>query len=138
MTTVREIMTKDPITFSKDTPMVEAARAMKEHDIGNIVVMEDGAVCGIVTDRDIVVRGIAGGQDPSSTPIGLLCTKDLVTLEPDDDVERALVLMKQNAIRRLPVVEHGKAVGFISLGDLALERDPQSVLGTLSAAPPQH
>jgi CBS domain-containing protein len=138
MRKVRDIMTNNPVTLSKDTPVVEAARKMKQQDIGDIVVTDNGSMCGIVTDRDIVIRAIADAKDPKSTRLGDICTKNLVTVAPDEDVDRAVELMRSHSIRRLPVLENGRPVGIVSLGDLAMERDPQSVLGQVSTAAPQH
>src|SRR5690242_4356986 len=97
---VRDVMTRHPIALSARTPLVEAARAMKEKEIGNVIVMEDdGRLCGIVTDRDIVVRAIAEGKDPSTCTIGDVCSRDLVSVTPDDPIGRAVGLMRERAIR---------------------------------------
>jgi CBS domain-containing protein len=82
------------------------------------------------------VRIVAEGQDPAATTLAAICSHVLLTVTPTDSVEQALRLMRLHAVRRLPVVEAGEAVGIVSLGDLAVERDPQSVLGKISAAPP--
>jgi len=100
-----------------------------------VVVVDNGKVCGIVTDRDIVVRAVAQGHDPATTKLRDIGSHDLTTLAPTDTVEHAVQIMREKAIRRLPVVENGKPVGIVSLGDLALERDPDSALGNISAAP---
>jgi CBS domain-containing protein len=101
-----------------------------------VVVIEHNQVCGIVTDRDIAVRIVAEEKDPAATALADICSHSLLTVKPSDKVEHAVRLMRTHAIRRLPVVEDGKAVGIVSLGDLAVERDPHSVLGEISAAPP--
>ena len=101
-----------------------------------MIVIEHNQVCGIVTDRDIAVRIVAEAQDPATTTLADICSHSLLTVTPTDSVEHAVRLMRTHAIRRLPVVEEGKAVGIVSLGDLAVERDPNSVLGEISAAPP--
>jgi len=82
------------------------------------------------------VRAIAQERDPKSTQLSEACSKTLISLEPDDDTDRAVEVMRERSVRRLPVVEKGKVVGIVSLGDLALERDRKSVLGHISAAPP--
>lgn len=98
---------------------------------------QDKRVTGIVTDRDIAVRVVANGSDPKSVRVSEICTTELFTLSPDDDVDRAVELMRKQAIRRAPVVDAtGRALGVISLGDLAIERDRESVLGAISAAAP--
>jgi CBS domain-containing protein len=99
-------------------------------------VEDDGQVRGIVTDRDIVVRAVADGRDPASTTLGEVGSTDVVALSPDDTVERAVEIMRQKAIRRVPVVEGGRAVGIVSIGDLAAERDPDSALADISSARP--
>jgi CBS domain-containing protein len=114
----------------------DAAKEMKDNSIGVVVVEAGGKVCGIVTDRDIVVRCVAANEDIDSTMLGSICSQDLVTLSPRDSVDKAIQLMKEEAIRRIPVVDNGKAVGIVSLGDLAQARDPKSVLGGISAAAP--
>lgn len=132
---VREVMTSDPCTLSAESTLLEAAKEMREGDIGSVIVMDDGSICGIVTDRDIVVRAIAQGMDPAETPLGDICSRELVTLSPDQQVDDAVHLMRENGVRRLPVEEGGRPVGIVSLGDLAIERDKQSVLGQISAQP---
>jgi CBS domain-containing protein len=109
---------------------------MRKADIGDVIVMANGQICGIVTDRDIVVRAVAEGWDPATTELADICSQDLTTVSPSDSIDRAVQLMRQKAVRRLPVVENGRAVGIVSIGDLALERDPQSALSDISAAPP--
>jgi CBS domain-containing protein len=132
---IREVMTKDPLTLSDDSTITEAAKAMRDQDIGDVIVLSGGQVTGIVTDRDIVVRAIADGHDPQSTPIGNISSRDLTTLSPDDTVEDAVRLVRDNAVRRLPVVEDDRPVGIVSLGDLAEEKDPSSALADISRAP---
>ena len=129
-------MTRDPRTVNADDPVVEAARVMRDSDIGDVIVMEDGQVGGIVTDRDIVVRGVADGRDPESTNVSDVCTSGVETIEPEASVDDALRLMREHDIRRLPVVRDGRPVGIISIGDLAVEREPDSTLADISAAAP--
>jgi CBS domain-containing protein len=133
---IRELMTPNPVTLPGTASVHEAACAMRDQDIGDVVVIEHKQVCGIVTDRDIVVRTIAEAQDPATMKLGDICSHSLLTVKPTDSVEHAVRLMRTHAIRRLPVVDGGKAVGIVSLGDLAVERDPDSALGEISAAPP--
>jgi CBS domain-containing protein len=133
---IREVMTKDPVTIPRTASLVDAARLMREHDMGDVIVLDEQQVCGIVTDRDIVVRAIAEGKDPSSTSLDEVCSRDLVTLSPNDSVADAVRLMSERAIRRLPVVEGGSPVGIVTIGDLAIERDPDSALADISAAEP--
>ena len=129
-------MTRDPRTVNADDPVVEAARIMRDDDIGDVIVLEDGRVGGIVTDRDIVVRGVADGRDLGSTRVSEVCTSGVEAVEPSASVDDALRKMRESDIRRLPVVEGDRPVGIISLGDLAVERDPDSTLADISAASP--
>jgi CBS domain-containing protein len=133
---IQQVMTRDPVTLQGSASILEAAEAMRDHDIGTVVVLEDGKVAGVVTDRDIVVRGLAKGIDPASTPVSQVCSSGLVTLSPEDDIEKAVKLMRDKAIRRVPVVSDGKAVGIVSIGDLAIQRDPESALADISGASP--
>jgi CBS domain-containing protein len=134
---IADVMTRDPATVDVKGTARDAATLMRDRDIGDVIVRDGDQVCGIVTDRDVVVRVVAEGRDASTVDIGEFCTRDVITLTPDDSVEDAIKQMSDRAIRRLPVVDNdGRAVGIVSLGDLAVERDRESVLGQISAAPP--
>lgn len=133
---VQDVMTPDPITVDAGAPIVEAAKKMREADVGPIIVIADGEVCGIVTDRDIAVRAVADGKDPNTITVGDICSKEVATLSPRDKVAMAIDLMEKIAVRRLPVVDHHKPVGIVSLGDLAVQREPESTLAAISSAPP--
>jgi CBS domain-containing protein len=136
--TVEEVMTRDPRTVSASDMIVDAARVMNEADIGDVIVVEGDEIKGIVTDRDIVVRAIAEGRDPQSTSVSDVGTPSVETIEPGASVDDALRKMREADIRRLPVVEDGRPVGIISLGDLAVEREPDSTLADISAASPDN
>jgi CBS domain-containing protein len=134
---VRDLMNKQPIKVSGSTTVIEAARQMREGNIGAVIIEDQGRLSGIVTDRDIAVRAVAAGRDPNTTRVVEIASKDPTTLRPDDDLDKAVEVMRNKAIRRVPVVDdRNSAVGVLSLGDLALERDPRSALGRISAAPP--
>jgi CBS domain-containing protein len=134
---IREVMTAVPETVATGATVAEAAKKMREVDAGAMVMVDaKGKVSGIVTDRDIAVRAVAEGKDPTVTKVEEVASKDLITLSPTDTVEDAVRLMRDRAVRRLPVVEGGKPVGIVSIGDLALERDPRSALADISAARP--
>ena len=136
---VSDVMTADPVTLTTDNSLQEAAAAMRDNDIGDVVVTKaDGSVCGIITDRDIVVRGVAEGASPGSTKLDDVCRHEVVTVGPDDAIAVAVKTMEERAIRRLPVMDNGNLVGIVSIGDLAVERDPNSALGEISAAPPNN
>jgi CBS domain-containing protein len=139
MQTVRDVMTANVVTLPSETTLAEAARTMREQDIGDIVVSNDSGLAGLVTDRDIVVRAVAERFDPGSTTIGEILTQDLVTVRPDDTVQSAALLMRDHAVRRVLVCEEDqKLVGIVSIGDLAEEIDPESVLGGISKAEPNN
>jgi CBS domain-containing protein len=135
-TSIREVMTAAPVAVPSDLNLVEAARTMREFDIGDLVVTHDGGVCGIVTDRDITIRAIAESRDPKATTLADICSRELVTVGPDQPIDVAVRLMRERAVRRLPVVQDGEPVGVVTLGDLALERDPESALAEITAADP--
>lgn len=136
---IMEVMTTDPITIPQRASVQEAAQAMRDSDIGDVIVLDDSEqVCGIVTDRDIAVRFVAEGKNPAGTPLGEIYSRELQTLSPKDSVGDAVRLMSEKAIRRLPVVDEGKPVGIVSIGDLAATQDPDSALADISAAPPNN
>jgi CBS domain-containing protein len=135
---IREVMTSDPRTCDAGATLQDAAREMRDGDIGDVIVTRDGALCGIVTDRDIVVRAIAEGRDPGSTRLEDICTESVQTLTPDQTVEEAIRMMREHDIRRIPVVQEGRPAGIVALGDLAVERDAQSALADISAAAPNN
>jgi CBS domain-containing protein len=134
--TVEQIMTTNPRTVNVDDTVLQAAQMMRDNDIGDVIVVEDGQVTGIVTDRDIAVRAVAEGRDPEPTTVGDIATTGVQAIEPDASVDDALRMMREHDIRRLPVVKNGRPVGIVSLGDLAVEREPDSKLADISAAAP--
>ncbi|EHR49429.1 putative signal-transduction protein containing cAMP-binding and CBS domains [Saccharomonospora marina XMU15] len=131
---VREVMTAEPVTMPSDTPVRDAAREMRDNDIGDVLVVDNGELRGIATDRDIVVRALADRDDLSTVRIGEVCSERLVTATPNEDVDNAIARMREHAVRRVPVVEDGRPVGIFSIGDAAMEKDPRSALGDISAA----
>ena len=138
MTTVGEFMTTRLVTMNGDDTLSAAAREMRDAAIGDVIVMDGEEVTGIVTDRDIAVRAVAERLDPDSAMLSQIQTRDLVTVSQYDDAVAAGDLMRRYAIRRLPVIEDGRLVGVISLGDLAVEREPDSVLADISADEPNN
>ncbi|HEY1553419.1 MAG TPA: endopeptidase La [Kofleriaceae bacterium] len=132
---IADIMTKDVRCVGAKTTVREVARLMRDHRIGNVLVTDDdGHLCGIVTDRDVVVRAVAEAKDLDTMTIGEIETEKLVTLAPDSPVDDAVRLMRDHAIRRIPVVDHDTPVGIVTIGDLAQARDPKSALGHISRA----
>ncbi len=117
---VSELMSNNLITISPDEPASLAARLLYRHNIGSVpVCTEDGKLKGVVTDRDIVLRCVAAENDPETTPVREIMTRGLVTINPNADVREAAQKMAEAQVRRLPVVEAGKLVGYLSIGDLA-------------------
>ncbi|MGX1315680.1 CBS domain-containing protein [Streptomyces calvus] len=133
---VKDVMTPGVVAVRPDASIVEAAQLMRAQHIGDVVVADGQRVVGVLTDRDITVRAVAEGADPLGVSAGSVCTPNPVTLAPDDPVPRAVALMREHAIRRIPVIEGGLPVGLVSLGDLAEARDPGSALADISRAEP--
>jgi CBS domain-containing protein len=135
--TIRDVMTSDPASVEASATVQDAAQLMDQKDIGAVLVVENGEVQGIVTDRDIAVRVVAKGNGPDAS-VREAATTDLESLSPDDSIEDAIQKMEQADVRRLPVVEDGKPVGIISLGDLAQAKDRDSALADISSAAPNN
>jgi CBS domain-containing protein len=121
---IKEVMTPSPTTVEPGASVVEAARTMRERDTGIVPVVENGKLIGTVTDRDIVVRLIAEGRDPGSATVREIASTDLVTVDPQQELDEGLRLMAQHKVRRLPVVEEdGRLVGIVSQADVARQED---------------
>ncbi len=136
--TVQEIMTTDVVRLQVDTTLVEAARVMRDRDIGDVVVVDNDRLVGLVTDRDIVVRAVAEGMGPGATTLGAVVSKDLVTVRPEDTTLEVARLMRDRAVRRVLACDENGLVGIVSIGDLAVDLDPESVLGGISGAAPNN
>jgi CBS domain-containing protein len=134
---IRDVMSQDPTTVDASATIQEVAQLMAKEAIGSVLIVENGEVQGIVTDRDIVVRVLAKGNGPDASAREA-CTTDLETLSPDDSLEDGIRKMKQANVRRLPVVEDGKPVGIVSLGDLAQAKDRDSALADISSEAPNN
>jgi CBS domain-containing protein len=118
---IRDILTKDPHVIRPDAMISEAAKMMKQHDIGMLPVCDGQSLVGSITDRDLAVRAVAGARDPSSTKVRDVMTPDVFWCYDDQSLEEAAQLMEQKQIRRLPIVNRQKRlVGIVSLGDFAL------------------
>ena len=134
---ISEMMTDRLVTVGPDDPVTAAAAAMREHDIGDVLVTEDRVVRGVITDRDVAVRVVAAGLDPASTAVRDVASQQVVSVRPDEPVASAVKKMREHAVRRLPVVDDdGRAVGVITIGDLASYDDPDSALSDVSTATP--
>jgi CBS domain-containing protein len=133
---IRDVMQPDPVCLPATASVTTAAKAMREAGIGDVIVQDNEQVCGIVTDRDIVIRVVAEERSPNAVAVGEICSRDLASVFATDSFEDAVRLMAQYALRRLPVLDDGRPVGIVSLGDLAIEADPSSALALISSAPP--
>lgn len=126
---VSDVMTKQVIYLPAETPLDEAARAMREADIGDVVVTEGVSLIGLVTDRDIVVRAVADRKDMANTTIGSITTREVIMIEQHSLVSEAAKLMRERGVRRVLVCDTDrKLVGIVSLGDLAMQLTPSSAL----------
>jgi CBS domain-containing protein len=121
MTQIKDVMTSNPTTCEPQASVVDAAKVMAQEDVGSIPIVEGDRLAGVVTDRDIVIRVVAEGRDAQSTTVGDIASRDLVTVSPDDDLNRALELMAEKQVRRLPIVEGDKLVGIVAQRDIALQ-----------------
>lgn len=134
---VSDVMTKQVVYLPAETTLDEAARVMKEADIGDVVVTDGATLAGMLTDRDIVVRAVAERADPSTTTIGSIITREVVMIEQHSTASEAASLMRERNIRRVLVCDNDrKLVGIVSLGDLAMQLDPTSALADISEAAP--
>ena len=121
---IRDVMTENPRSITVDQPVVEAARIMRDEDVGLVPIVEGDRLVGTVTDRDITVRVVAENRDPSSTTVHEVASTDLVTVDPQQDLDEALRLMAEHQVRRLPVVEEdGRLVGIVAQADVARHGD---------------
>lgn len=117
---IRDVMTPNPRTISPDDSIQNAARVMRDEDTGVVPVVENGRAVGVVTDRDIVVRAVADGNQLSG-PVRDILSSRLVSVSPDMSTSEASELMSEHQVRRLPVVENDHLVGIVSIGDLAVK-----------------
>jgi CBS domain-containing protein len=133
---VRDVMVPDLWTVDVRSNLEAAAVIMRDNDIGTVLVTQNDQLRGILTDRDIVVRAIAAGRHPAGTAVGSVASPALQTVGADETPERAAEIMREHALRRLPVLDDDRIVGIVSIGDLAVSQDPKSTLADISAAPP--
>jgi CBS domain-containing protein len=118
---IRDTMTVDPRSITPNDQIVEAARLMRDENVGSLPVSDEGRLVGMLTDRDIAVRVVAEGKSPESTTVGEVFSRNPVAARPDQDLDEALQLMAQHQVRRLPVVEDDRLVGILAQADVALE-----------------
>jgi CBS domain-containing protein len=117
---VRDAMTEGPRSIGQSASVVEAARLMREQHVGSLPITEGEKLLGMLTDRDITTRVVAEAADPRMTSVEDVYSRDLISIEPDNDLEEALHLMARHQVRRLPVVEDGRLVGIVAQADIAL------------------
>jgi len=121
---IQEVMSSNPCAIDADKPVSYAAKMMKDEDVGFAPIVEGQRLVGTVTDRDIAIKVVAEGKDPDSTSVRDIASTNLVTVDPQQDLDEALRLMASNQVRRLPVVEEdGKLVGVVAQKDVAAQGD---------------
>jgi CBS domain-containing protein len=135
---IKEVMSEGLETCPPSASVQEVAEKMRDADTGAILVSEGGELQGLITDRDIVLRAVADGQDPTSATAKQVCSSDVHTLSPDAPAEDAVDLIRRHNVRRIPVVDGDKPVGIVTIGDLAVARDEKSALADISAAAPNN
>ena len=132
---VRDAMTENPRSIRASASVVEAARLMRDEHIGSLPITDDEELVGMITDRDITTRVVAEAADPKMTSVGDVVSRDLISIEPDEDLEEAVQLMASHQVRRLPVVENGRLVGIVAQADVALNlRENEQRTGELVEA----
>jgi signal-transduction protein with cAMP-binding, CBS, and nucleotidyltransferase domain len=132
---VRDVMTPGPIRVDYYQSVGDAARTMRDWGVGALLVVHEQSLRGLVTDRDLVIRAVAESRTPDE-PVGPFSSGDLIAVNAEDDTAVAVRLMREHAIRRLPVIDDGQVAGLVSIGDLALQDDPASVRSQVSNAQP--
>jgi CBS domain-containing protein len=121
---IRDVMTSNPCAIDADKPVAYAAKMMRDEDVGLAPIVEGDRLVGTLTDRDIAIRVVAEGRDPEATPVRDVASTDLVTVDPQQDLDEAVRLMAQHQVRRIPVVEEdGRLVGVVAQADVARQAD---------------
>ena len=129
---VNEIITHDPEVIRPETALIEAAQKMKSLDIGMLPVCDGDRLVGVITDRDITVRGVAQGYDPKTARVQEVMTPEVIYCFDDEDVKEAAEKMEEKQVRRLPVLNRQKRlVGIVSLGDLAVRTGKETLAGVV-------
>jgi CBS domain-containing protein len=128
---LRDIMAKDVMSLTPQATIAEVAQTMRSMDVGSVPLVQDGRLVGVITDRDITIRVVADGLDPHLETAERHMTRDPVTASPDWSIDQATQAMAREQIRRLPVVENGMLVGYLALGDLAVQNKDRKVGETL-------
>jgi CBS domain-containing protein len=121
---IRDIMTSNPCTIDAEQSVAYAAKMMRDEDVGLAPIVEDDKLIGMLTDRDIAIRVVAEGRDPGQVKVRDVASKQVVTIDPQQDLDEALRIMAKHQVRRLPVVEEdGQLVGVVAQADIAREGD---------------
>jgi CBS domain-containing protein len=121
---IREVMTSKVCSIDAEKPVAYAAKMMRDEDVGLAPIVEGDRLVGTLTDRDIAIRVVAEGRDPESTSVREVASTDLVTVDPQQDLDEALRLMAEHQVRRIPVVEEdGRLVGVVAQADIARQAD---------------
>jgi CBS domain-containing protein len=124
---IREVMSSNPCTIDADKPVSYAAKMMRDEDVGLAPIVEGDRLVGTLTDRDIATRVVAEGKDPDATPVKEVASTDVLTVDPEQDLDEALRLMADHQVRRLPVVEEdGRVVGVVAQADVARQADDRT------------
>ena len=121
--TIRELMTTKVVTVPPAASLVTTAARLRDDDATEVLVVDGAHVVGVLTDRDIVVRAVADGLDPSATTAGEICGAEFVSIRPEAGVDEAIGLMRDRSVRRIPVIDQGEPIGMLRLGDLAIARN---------------
>jgi len=129
---VRDVMTPGPIGVDYHQSIGEAARTMRDWGVGAVLVVSNESLHGLVTERDLVVRAVAEARG-ADEPVGPLSSANLIGVDADADVREAMRLMREHAVRRLPVLEDGQVAGIVSMGDLTMQDEPALAFAQLSA-----
>ena len=117
---ITELMTPNPRTIDQNKPVSDAAKMMRDEDVGLAPIVDGDRLVGTVTDRDIAIRIVAEGKDPATTKVMEIASRELITIDPQQDLDEAMKLMARHQVRRLPVVEEdGKLVGVVAQADIA-------------------
>jgi CBS domain-containing protein len=124
---VRDAMSANPLSIGTANSVVEAARLMRDRDVGSLPVVEDERLVGVITDRDIAVRVVAESVNPQSITVGDVASRGAITAAPEQDLDEALRLMAHHQVRRLPITEGDRLVGMLAQADLAHEEDRKKV-----------
>ena len=138
-THVRDVMTTRPRGVTRETRLSEVAEVMEAEDVGAIPILDGEQLVGMITDRDIVVRAIARGLDPNETRVSAIASRDMFSIQPEQDLDDALHLMARHQVRRLPVVDQDdRLVGIVSQADVALHEKDKTTGGLVEVISRPH